>query len=214
MGRINKTAKAIILYLIDFCNFVDMITNLNDDINRAVSVLKSGGLILYPTDTVWGIGCDATNSDAVKKVFALKKRFDHKALIVMLGNDNLLDRYVDEVPDAAEQLIDVATEPLTIIYDRGRNLAPELLGPDGSVGIRITSERVSRTLCNTFRRPLISTSANISGQPAPSTFAAISKEILSGVDYVMESRRDDTTQAKPSSIIKVSSDNTIKIIRK
>lgn len=191
-----------------------MMTNFKEDIDRAVAVMKRGGIILYPTDTVWGIGCDATRSDAVKRVYEIKRRVDHKALIVMLGNADLLDRYVDEVPDAAAQLLDVAVDPLTIIYDRGRNLAPELLGPDGSVGIRITAERVSRTLCNTLRRPLVSTSANISGQPTPRRFADISPEIIAGVDYVIESRRDDSAEARPSSIIKVSSDNSIKIIRK
>lgn len=188
--------------------------DIKEDIERAVTALKAGGLILYPTDTVWGIGCDATRSDAVKRIYELKRRVDHKALIVMLGNADLLDRYVDEVPDAAAQLLDVAVDPLTIIYDHGRNLAPELLGPDGSVGIRITAERVSRTLCNTLRRPLVSTSANISGQPTPRRFADISPEIIAGVDYVIEARRDDSAEAKPSSIIKVSSDNSIKIIRK
>lgn len=191
-----------------------MIINFDEDIAQAVATLKRGGLILYPTDTVWGIGCDATRSDAVKKVYELKRRFDHKALIVMLGDKNMLDRYVDEIPDAAAQLLDAAIDPLTIIYDRGRNLAPELLGPDGSVGIRVTSERVSRTLCKTLRRPLVSTSANISGQPTPATFAKISAEIINGVDYVMQSRRDDNSEAKPSSIIKVASDNSINIIRK
>lgn len=191
-----------------------MMTNFKEDIDRAVAVMKRGGIILYPTDTVWGIGCDATRSDAVKRVYEIKRRVDHKALIVMLGNADLLDRYVDEVPDAAAQLLDVAVDPLTIIYDRGRNLAPELLAPDGSVGIRITAERVSRTLCNTLRRPLVSTSANISGQPTPRRFADISPEIIASVDYVIESRRDDSAEARPSSIIKVSSDNSIKIIRK
>lgn len=189
-------------------------TNFKDDIDRAVAVMKRGGIILYPTDTVWGIGCDATRSDAVKRIYELKRRTDHKALIVMLGDANHLDRYVDEIPDAAAQLLDAAVEPLTIIYDRGRNLAPELLGPDGSVGIRITAERVSQTLCNSLRRPLVSTSANISGRPSPRRFADISPEIIDGVDYVIESRRDDTIETKPSSIIKVSSDNSIKIIRK
>lgn len=188
--------------------------DIKEDIERAVTALKAGGLILYPTDTVWGIGCDATRSDAVKRVYEIKRRVDHKALIVMLGNADLLDRYVDEVPDAAAQLLDVAVDPLTIIYDHGRNLAPELLGPDGSVGIRITAERVSRTLCNALRRPLVSTSANISGQPTPRRFADIPPEIIAGVDYVIEARRYDSAEAKPSSIIKVSSDNSIKIIRK
>lgn len=191
-----------------------MMTNFKEDIDRAVAVMKRGGIILYPTDTVWGIGCDATRSDAVKRVYEIKRRVDHKALIVMLGNADLLDRYVDEIPDAAAQLLDVAVDPLTIIYDHGRNLAPELLGPDGSVGIRITAERVSRTLCNTLRRPLVSTSANISGQPTPRRFADISPEIIAGVDYVIEARRNDSGETKPSSIIKVSSDNSIKIIRK
>lgn len=191
-----------------------MAISLKEDVERAVAAMKSGGIILYPTDTVWGIGCDATRSDAVKKVYELKRRCDHKALIVMLGKEGLLDRYVDEVPDAAAQLLEVAVAPLTIIYDRGRNMAPELLGPDGSVGIRVTKEAVSRALCNALRRPLVSTSANISGTPTPTTFREISPEIKAGVDYIMEARRNDTAECHPSSIIKVSSDNTIKIIRK
>lgn len=189
-------------------------TNLKEDIDRAVAVMKQGGIILYPTDTVWGIGCDATRSDAVRRIYELKQRVDHKALIVMLGNIDSLYRYVDEIPDAAAQLLEAAIDPLTIIYDRGRNLAPELLGPDGSVGIRVTAEKVSRTLCNTLRRPLVSTSANISGRPTPLNFSDIAPDIIHGVDYIIEARRDEHGEAKPSSIIKVSSDNTIKIIRK
>ncbi len=188
--------------------------DFRDDINQAVAALKEGGLILYPTDTVWGIGCDATRSDAVKRVYELKQRVDNKALIVMLGNSAVLDRYVDEVPDAAAQLLEAAVNPLTIIYDQGRNLAPELLGDDGSVGIRITAEAFSRALCNAFRRPIVSTSANISGAPTPMTFAQISPKIIEGVDYVVSYRREDNEPAAPSSIIKVSADNSFKILRK
>jgi L-threonylcarbamoyladenylate synthase len=176
-------------------------------------VLKAGGIILYPTDTVWGIGCDATRGDAVERVYKLKRRVDHKAMLVLLGDSAMIDRYIDTVPDAAAQLLDVATKPLTIIYDHGRNLAPGLLGPDGSVGIRVTAEAFSRDLCRGLRRPLVSTSANISGEPAARRFADISPEIIAGVDYVVNYRRDEPASAAPSSIIKVGDDNSFKILR-
>ncbi len=185
----------------------------DEDLTQALAVLKAGGIILYPTDTVWGIGCDATRGDAVERVYKLKRRVDHKAMLVLLGDSAMIDRYVDTVPDAAAQLLDVATKPLTIIYDHGRNLAPGLLGPDGSVGIRVTAEAFSRDLCRGLRRPLVSTSANISGEPAARRFADISPEIIAGVDYVVNYRRDEPAGAAPSSIIKVGDDNSFKILR-
>ena len=186
---------------------------IEEDIANAVAVLKSGGTILYPTDTVWGLGCDATRSNAVKRIFEIKRRADSKALIVLLSRPDDLWRYVDDVPEVAFQLIEAAVRPLTIVYDKGRNLAPELLAADGSVGIRITSESVSAGLCRGLRRPIVSTSANISGKPAPALFREISDEILSAADYVMTSRRDETERALPSSVIKLSSDSVIKILR-
>lgn len=183
------------------------------DISEAVSVVRRGGLILYPTDTIWGIGCDATNAEAVARVYALKQRTDSKALICLLGSDASLNLYVDSVPDVAYDLIEYATKPLTIIYDGARNLAPNLLADDGSVGIRVTKEEFSQTLCMRCKRALVSTSANISGQPSPASFKDIPAELLEAVDYVCTSRRNDKPQAKPSSIIKLSRTNEIKIIR-
>lgn len=183
------------------------------DISEAVNVVKRGGIILYPTDTIWGIGCDATNAEAVARVYALKQRTDSKALICLLGSDASLNLYVDDVPAVAYDLIEFATKPLTIIYDGARNLAPNLLAEDGSVGIRVTKEEFSQTLCMRCKRALVSTSANISGQPSPARFKDIPAELLAAVDYVCTSRRDEKPQSKPSSIIKLSRTNEIKIIR-
>lgn len=183
------------------------------DISEAVSVVKRGGVILYPTDTIWGIGCDATNPEAVARVYAIKQRVDSKALICLLGSDASLNLYVDNVPEVAYDLIEFATRPLTIIYDNARNLAPGLLAEDGSVGIRVTKEEFSQTLCMRCKRALVSTSANISGQPSPASFKDIAPELLEAVDYVCTSRRDEKPQARPSSIMKLSSTNEIKIIR-
>lgn len=183
------------------------------DISEAVSVVKRGGVILYPTDTIWGIGCDATNPEAVARVYAIKQRIDSKALICLLGSDASLNLYVDNVPEVAYDLIEFATRPLTIIYDNARNLAPGLLAEDGSVGIRVTKEEFSQTLCMRCKRALVSTSANISGQPSPASFKDIAPELLEAVDYVCTSRRDEKPQARPSSIMKLSSTNEIKIIR-
>lgn len=189
-------------------------SQIDEDIKLACEAMRKGGVILYPTDTVWGIGCDATCSNAVKRVFEIKRRADHKALIVMLSDVSRLDRYVDEVPDVAFELIEAAVSPLTIVFDRGINLAPELLGEDGSVGIRVTNEDFSRRLCRAYRRPIVSTSANISGEPTPMTFREISQEIISQMDYVVVSRREDNKPHKPSSVIKLGSDSSVKIIRK
>lgn len=189
------------------------VISIEEDIKKACEVLRQGGLILYPTDTVWGIGCDATNSEAVARVYNLKQRCDSKALIVMLADENQLCRYIDDVPDIAYELISVATKPLTIVYDNAINLCKELCAEDGSVGIRITREDFSKRLCKAFRRPIVSTSANISGQPTPIMFKDISNEIISGVDYVVENNRNQNGKATPSSVIKLSHDNSIKILR-
>lgn len=189
------------------------IISIDNDIKKACEVLKNGGLILYPTDTVWGIGCDATNSAAVARIYELKQRCDSKALIVLLADDNQLPKYVDNVPDIAYELIEVATKPLTIVYDKARNLSNNLCAEDGSIGIRITKEEFSHRLCHAFRRPIVSTSANISGTPTPKTFNAISKEIISGVDYVVENRRNEKANKQPSSVIKLSSNGIIQILR-
>lgn len=187
--------------------------SFDDDLASAVATLRKGGIILYPTDTIWGIGCDATNSKAVQRVYELKKRADHKAMLVLANSTGMLERYVEKVPDVAYQLIDVAIKPTTIIYDNGINLAPNLLGPDGSIGIRITNERFSSKLCRALRRPIVSTSANISGMPSPCFFNDVSKEIIEGVDYVVNFRRNDRTPNAPSCVIKLSVSGEIKVLR-
>ena len=186
---------------------------IDEDIKLACETLRKGGVILYPTDTVWGIGCDATRSDAVKRFFEIKHRADNKALIVMLGDEQSLERYVDDVPEIAYDLIDATVKPLTIVYDGGCNLAPELLGEDGSVGIRVTKVELSKAVCYAFRKPIISTSANISGNPTPQNFYEIEDEIKQGVDYVAEERREEDEKKSPSSIIKFEKNGTFAIIR-
>lgn len=186
---------------------------MNEDLKKACDVLRKGGLILYPTDTIWGIGCDATNEEAVQRVYTLKQRADNKAMLLLLGNEARLESYVQEVPEIAWSLIEVADRPLTLIYPGARNLAPNLIAEDGSVGIRITREEFSRRLCEQFRRPVVSTSANISGQPAPHTFQEIAEEIKQGVDYIVQYRQDDLTAAQPSSIIKLGTGGLFQIIR-
>lgn len=191
-------------------------SNINifrSDIDNACEVLQRGGVILYPTDTVWGVGCDATNPEAVAKIFAIKQRDDSKALITLVPSDSWIERYVTEVPEIAWELLEAAVDPLTIVYDKGRNLAPNLMAPDGSIGLRVTKERYSSELCRRFKRPIVSTSANISGQPAPAIYSRISPEIIDKVDYVAQYRRYDTTEAKPSGVIKISAGGVFKILR-
>lgn len=184
-----------------------------DDIRQAVDVMNAGGVILYPTDTIWGIGCDATNAEAVKKVYEIKRRVDSKALITLVDSEPKLEFYVREIPPVAWDVIDYSTKPTTIIFDGGRNLAPNLLAEDGSVGIRITGEAFSKELCFRFRKAVVSTSANISGEPAPQCFDDISDEIKQAVDYIVKYRQSDHSKAKPSTIIKLGAHGEVKIIR-
>ncbi len=186
---------------------------MNDDIKQAIEVLQRGGVILYPTDTIWGIGCDATNEEAVRRVYEIKRRADSKALIVLTDSEPKVEFYVSEVPEIAWQLLDVAVKPLTIIYPGARNLAPNLLADDGSIAIRITRETFSQRLCQRFRKAIVSTSANVSGTPAPRNFSEISNEIKEAVDYIVGVRQEEQGEAIPSSIIKLDADGTIKIIR-
>jgi L-threonylcarbamoyladenylate synthase len=188
--------------------------DIKEEIQKANEVLNRGGLILYPTDTIWGIGCDATNDQAVGRVYDLKQRADHKAMLVLLDSPNKLPQYVSEVPEIAWDLIELADKPLTIIYPEGINLAERLLGDDHSIGIRITRELFSKQLCACFRKPLVSTSANISRQPAPASFREISDEIKNGVDYIVRYRQNEPINSKPSGIIRLNVDNTFTIIRK
>lgn len=184
-----------------------------DDIREAVRVMRSGGLVLMPTDTIWGLACDATNEAAVRKVFALKHRDDSKALIALVDAPETVQRYVSVVPDAAWDLMDVATSPLTLVYDEARNLASNLVAADGSVAIRVTREPFSQTLCKRMGRAVVSTSANISGEPSPRCFAEISEDVKAAVDYICTSRRDEKPAAKPSGIIKIGQGGEVKIIR-
>ena len=187
---------------------------MHDDIKKALEVLKNGGIILYPTDTIWGIGCDATNPEAVQRIYNIKKREDSKSMLVLMENPALLDRYVNDVPEIAWDLVEITTTPLTVIYPNAKNLAPNLIAEDGSIGIRFTKEKFTMQLLQRFRRPLVSTSANISGEKSPAYFDEISEEIINKVDYVVEYRQDDTTPAQPSSIIKLGPGGRIDIIRK
>jgi L-threonylcarbamoyladenylate synthase len=186
---------------------------MNEEIKKACQVMREGGVILYPTDTIWGIGCDATNEEAVRRVYEIKRRADSKAMLVLVDSAVKVDFYVQDVPEVAWDLIELADKPLTIIYSGARNLAPNLLAEDGSVGIRVTGEEFSKRLCQQFRKAIVSTSANVSGQPSPQNFSEISDEIKAAVDYIVDYRREETTQAKPSSIIKLDKGGVIKIIR-
>jgi L-threonylcarbamoyladenylate synthase len=187
---------------------------MNNDIKKAVEVLRSGGVILYPTDTIWGLGCDATNKEAVDKIYRIKQRDDSKSMLVLIDNPAKLNSYIDTVPEIAWDLIDVSDKPLTIIYPGAKNLADNLVADNGTIGIRITNEEFSRNLCQRFRLPLVSTSANISGRPAPGNFNEIEQEIIDQVDYVVEYRQDDLSKAAPSGIIKLGVSGEITVIRK
>lgn len=187
---------------------------MNDDIKKALEVLKNGGIILYPTDTIWGIGCDATNEIAVQKIYNIKKREDSKSMLVLMENPALLERYVDEVPEIAWDLVEVSSTPLTVIYPNAKNLAKNLIAEDGTIGIRFTKEAFTAQLLQRFRKPLVSTSANISGENSPAFFDEISEEIKNQVDYIVEYRQNDTSPTQPSSIIKLGAGGRIDIIRK
>lgn len=197
-----------------------------EDLQAALRVLRSGGIIVYPTDTVWGIGCDATNAEAVKRIYALKQREDSKSMLVLLDSPAKLPYYIGEIPETAWALLEASDyseeseysdcsdrKPLTIIYPNARNLAPNLIAEDGSIGIRITNEPFSKALCEQLRHPIVSTSANISGHPAAPFFGEIEEAILAGADYVCRFRRDDDCPHEPSSIIKINDDGSFKIIR-
>lgn len=185
-----------------------------EDIKNAVKVLKEGGVVLYPTDTVWGIGCDATNAEAVAKVYKIKHRDDSKALICLVDSDARLQRYVRNVPAVAWDLLDVAIKPTTVILDGAVNLAPNLIAADGSIALRITKEPFSHELCYRFQKALVSTSANISGEPAAQNYADISQELLDSVDYVCFSRRQEHKPHTPSSIVRLRPNGEVQIIRK
>ena len=189
-----------------------------EDIRNAVETMRRGGTILYPTDTVWGIGCDATNAEAVKRVYDIKQRDDSKALICLVDNDARLQRYVRNVPDVAWQLIDSLKDsdarPTTLILDGAINLAPNLIADDGSIALRITQEAFSKELCYRFQKAIVSTSANISGEPSAQNYCDIDPRIVEAVDYVCWSRRQEHHPHKPSSIIRLRENGEVEIIRK
>ena len=185
-----------------------------DDIRNALKALRAGGVILYPTDTVWGLGCDATDAEAVRKIYEIKKRASGKSLIVLVNSAGMLTRYVDQPPEVALQMAELSDKPLTIVYDRGRSLAEGVASADGSVGVRISHDPFCDELITALRHPLVSTSANLSGGDAPANFDEIEDEVKASVDYICLWRQDDRSRAKPSSVIKVSRDGIVKILRR
>jgi L-threonylcarbamoyladenylate synthase len=186
----------------------------DEDIKDSLITLRKGGIILYPTDTIWGIGCDATNPSAVEKIFEIKSRTDGKSLLILVDSEQMLERYVKDIPEIVYELTAVSDGPLTIIYPAGKNLAPGVCNEDGSVGIRICHDEFCRELINRFRKPIVSTSANFSGKLSPENFSYIEKSVIDAVDFVVKYRQDDRRKYSASPVIKVELDGTIKIIRK
>lgn len=188
--------------------------NFEQDIKDCLAVLKNGGIILYPTDTIWGLGCDATNAAAVEKIFRIKSREESKSLLILVNSMGMLERYVKEIPPTATELTEVSDDPLTIIYPEGRNLAAGVCAEDGSVGIRICHDEFCDELITRFRKPIVSTSANSSGNPPPRFYDEVEESIAAAADYVVKYRRDDRHRSKPSPVIKIERDGSLKIIRK
>ncbi len=185
-----------------------------EEVKKTAEIIQKGGIILYPTDTIWGIGCDATNEEAVKKIYQIKQRTDNKAMLVLLDSAAKLPYFIEEVPEIAYDLIEVTDRPTTIIYPNARNIASNLVGEDRSLGIRITQEAFSKRLCAFAKKPIVSTSANISGCPSPRFFSEISEDIKNAVDYIVDYRREEKQSAQPSSIIKLGVKGEVEIIRK
>lgn len=185
---------------------------MSEEINNCIEILENGGLILYPTDTVWGIGCDATNELAVKKVLQLKKRDDSKGLLCLVANDAMLEKHVEAVPELAYDIMDLSTKPTTIIYDKPKGVAKNLIASDNTLAIRVASDKFCQYLISKFKKPIVSTSANISGRATPKSFHNIDKAILSGVDYVVNLHQEKQNEFA-SAIIRLGNDGTVKIIR-
>ena len=186
---------------------------MNQEIQNAYEIIQKGGIILYPTDTVWGIGCDATNPEAVAKIYKLKKRAETQSMIVLMNGEKMIYNVFKEIPEVAWQIIDLSENPTTLVLDKPRNVAPNLIAPDQTLGIRIVKEPFCFKLMEKMKKPLVSTSANISGQPTPKSFKEISPEIIKGVDYVVNLHREKIA-GKPSTIIKLTNDSQVKVIRK
>lgn len=187
---------------------------MKEEIDKCLQVLNAGGIILYPTDTIWGIGCDATNENAVAKIFELKSRPETKSMIILMDYTSRLAGYIREVPQQAYELMELSEQPLTVVLDGAKNLAPNIVSTDGSIGVRIVMDEFCRNLISRLRKPLVSTSANISGDRAPSSFSEVSDKIKSGVDYIVRLRQSEKISNKPSTIIKVSRGGEIKFIRR
>ncbi|NRS88247.1 L-threonylcarbamoyladenylate synthase [Flavobacterium sp. 7E] len=187
--------------------------DLNQEIQNAYEIIKNGGIILYPTDTVWGIGCDATNPEAVAKIYKLKKRAETQSMIVLMNGEKMMYNVFKDIPEVAWQIIDFAEKPTTLVLDNPRNVAPNLIATDKTLGMRLIKEPFCFKLLERMKKPLVSTSANISGQPTPKSFKEISPEIIKGVDYVVNLQRDKIA-GKPSTIIKLTNDSQVKVIRK
>lgn len=185
-----------------------------EDLRECLKVLKEGGVILYPTDTVWGLGCDPASPGAVKKIFGIKSRSHDKSLIILVNGIQMLERYVSEVPEIVYQLTEVSDDPLTIIYPRGKNLAGGVCADDGTVAIRICNDDFCNELITRFRKPVVSTSANPSGKPAPANFSEIERSVIDAADYTVKYRRDDKKRYSASPVIKVERNGVFSIIRK
>jgi len=187
---------------------------MKEEIDKCLEVLNAGGIILYPTDTVWGIGCDATNEKAAAKIFELKSRSESKSMIILLDHTSRLAGYIREVPQQAYELMELSDQPLTIVLDGAKNLASNVIAPDGSIGVRIVMDEFCSKLIGRLRKPLVSTSANTSGEKAPSSFSEVSDKIKSGVDYIVGLRQRENISNKPSTILKVGRGGEIKFIRR
>ncbi len=185
---------------------------IDDEINNALTILKKGGTILYPTDTVWGIGCDATNHQAIEKIFQLKQRAESKSMICLVSDFKMLNQYIESVPEVAYDILKYAKKPTTIIYDQPLHVAENLIAEDNSLAIRVTKDEFCKKLIQKFRKPIVSTSANVSGEKTPQSFKEIDPVILEGVDYVVNLHRDKKS-AKPSAIIKLQNNGSVKVIR-
>lgn len=187
---------------------------LRDEVKNALDVVNQGGIILYPTDTIWGLGCDATNTEAIQKIYALKQRAQEKSMIILLDTENKLESYIRDVPAIAYDLIEFAENPLTLVMPGAKNLSPDLIAADGSVGVRVSKHPFCQQLIQRLRKPLVSTSANISGQPSPQNFSQISDEIITGVDYVVDIDQHDLSIKRPSTIMRLDPDGKFEFIRK
>jgi L-threonylcarbamoyladenylate synthase len=185
-----------------------------EDLKESLNTLRQGGILLYPTDTIWGLGCDPTNESAVNRIFQLKSRGENKNLIILADSISMIERYVTDIPEIVYELAEVSDTPLTIIYPKGKNLAAGVCSEDGSVAIRICKDKFCSELISRFRKPIVSTSANLSGSPSPGNFSEIEEILINKVDYVVKFRQDDRSKNLASPVIKVNLNGTIKIIRK